>query len=218
MKRILILVEGTTEERFVKEILNPLFIPQDIVLIPTIVNTKIVKSEGRVFKGGWVSYAGAKRDLKRLLNDSNVAIVTTMFDFYGLPKDFPQWECNGTCYEKVNVVERAFADDINNPKFIPYIQLHEFEGLLFSSPQVVSDTLISPRLPILAKLQRIRDSVASPEEINLGDETHSSMRLLKLFPAYNKPVYGSLIALRTGLDNIRKDCPHFNDWILKLLK
>lgn len=218
MKRILILVEGATEERFVKEVLNPLFIPQNITLIPTIVNTKIVKSEGKIYKGGWVSYAGAKRDLKNLLNDSDATIVTTMFDFYGLPKDFPQWECNGTCYEQVTVAEQVFSNDINHPKFIPYIQLHEFEGLLFSSPQAVSDTLVSPRFPILTKVQEIRNSVGSPEEINKGHETHPSMRLLKLFPAYNKPVYGSLIALRTGLDSIRKDCPHFNDWILKLLK
>jgi len=215
MKRVLILVEGQTEERFVKDILNPVFLPQNIVLIPTIVTTKIVRSGGR-FKGGWVSYVKAKRDLQKLLCDTNAVAVTTMFDFYGLPQDFPTWVSSGTCYKKVKAAEQAFASDINSPKFIPYLQLHEFEGLLFSSPEAISDTLGHAKTIILNAVRNIRNAFATPEEINEGDETHPSKRLLKLFPSYEKVPYGSLIAQRTGLDTIRASCPHFNAWVSKL--
>lgn len=216
MKKILILVEGQTEERFVKDIMNPTFLSRNCILIPTIVTTKIVKSGGR-FKGGWVSYASAKRDLQKLLGDTSTLCVTTMFDFYGMPDDFPNWDCDGTCYQKVEAAENVFSQDINNSKFIPYIQLHEFEGLLFTSPKVVSATLGRAKAEILQSIQRISNAFATPEEINEGDETHPSKRLTKLFPNYNKPVFGSIIAQRTGLDTIRKSCPHFNGWVTKLL-
>ncbi len=213
MKRIFILVEGQTEERFVKDILNPTFQEQGLFLIPTIINTKILKNSPN-FKGGVSSYGAIKRDAKKLFRDSNVTAVTTMMDFYGLPADFPNWKNEGSCYDKVKAAEQAFANDINNERFIPYLQLHEFEGLLFSVPEVISDTLDRNKKQ---DVQNIRDAFKTPEEINQGPETHPSKRLIKLFPNYRKPLFGSLIASRTGLQEIRNNCPHFNDWVTKLL-
>lgn len=214
MKKILILVEGQTEERFVKDILSPFFTSQEIYLRSVIVGTKVVK-DGTKYKGGLTSYTKAKRDLLNLLQDNSAIAVTTMFDFYGLPEDFPKWaRGNGAdCYAKIALAEKAFSEDINQKKFIPYLQLHEFEGLLFSSPDIISDTFDQTKK---AELKKIRDSFKTPEEINQGEETHPSKRLLKLFPKYNKPVFGSLIAGRTGLNQIRAQCPHFGQWLAKL--
>lgn len=214
MKKILILVEGQTEERFVKDILSPFFTAQQVDLRSVIVGTKVVK-DGTKYKGGLASYAKAKRDLLKLLQDSSAIAVTTMFDFYGLPEDFPKWESGSgaDCYAKVALAEKAFAEDINQTKFIPYFQLHEFEGLLFSSPDIISDTLGQTKK---TELKKIRDGFKTPEEINEGEETHPSKRILKLFPNYNKPVFGSLIAGRTGLNQIRTQCPHFDMWLSSL--
>ncbi len=212
MKRILLLVEGQTEEQFVKKILNPAFNPKGLYLIPTIITTKIVKN-GPNFKGGITSYNTIKKDTKRLLADSDTVAVTTMLDYYGLPSDFPTSNKEGTCYDKVEATEAAFSKDMDHEKFIPYIQLHEFEGLLFSSPKIISDTFNGTNG---RELEAIRKGVKSPEEINHGPNTHPSKRLLNIFPHYNKPVYGSLIATRTGLENMRIACPHFNKWIIKL--
>ena len=51
MQKMLVLVEGQTEEKFVKEVLTPHLHNYGKYLIPTIVNTKKVKS-GSNFKGG----------------------------------------------------------------------------------------------------------------------------------------------------------------------
>lgn len=213
MKKILILVEGQTEEQFVKNILNSTFDSKGVFLTPIIVTTKTVKN-GPNFKGGVNSYIVIKKDTKRLLRDSSAVAVTTMFDFYGLPGDFPHWNCNGSCYDKVSAAEQAFFKDINDRKFIPYLQLHEFEGLLFSSPKIISDTFDRAKKSVL---ESIRNGVSSPEEINHGLETHPSKRLLKLFPNYKKPLHGSIIAKRTGLNLIQQSCPHFNSWISSLV-
>src|SRR6185295_15198810 len=88
MKRGLVLVEGQTEERFVTECLAPYLLPKQLALIPTIVATR--RPAGRPhFKGGVVSYGQIQRDLGLLLRDSDVAIVTTLLDYYALPDDFP---------------------------------------------------------------------------------------------------------------------------------
>jgi len=44
MVRILILVEGQTEETFVRDILCPYFLSRDKILIPKIVTTKRLKN------------------------------------------------------------------------------------------------------------------------------------------------------------------------------
>jgi len=213
MDKILALVEGQTEERFVKDVLSPYLYSKNKLIIPKIINTKVVKS-GPNCKGGWVSYVNAKKDLLRLLGDTSASLVTTLVDYYGLPQDFPTWNCTGNCFDKVEAAEKAFSEDIQNSKFLPYIQLHEFEGLLFSSPRVIADTLVNIDT---RSVQNIRNSVSSPEEINQGAETHPSKRLLRLFPQYNKPHYGTLISSRIGIEEIIDNCPHFKSWIEKLI-
>ncbi len=215
MKNVLILVEGQTEERFVKIILFEYFLQKHICLIPRIIETKNVKS-GPNYKGGINSYKKIKNDLIKLFGDTSAAAITTMIDYYGLPSDFPVFDHTGSCYNQVEAAENAFSADINHPKFIPYIQLHEFEGILFSAPNAISSTMDTSGNSDLL-VQKIRDSVRSPEEINNGPETHPSKRLLKLFPNYNKPFHGELISSRIGIDQLLKSCPHFSTWIKVIL-
>src|ERR1043166_6292420 len=87
-KRVLILVEGQTEERFVKDVLGPAFFARNLFFHPTILVTKRVKS-GSSFQGGVTSFAKFKKDALRLLNTGGPVMITTMLDYYGLPSDFP---------------------------------------------------------------------------------------------------------------------------------
>jgi hypothetical protein len=212
MHKILILVEGQTEERFVKTVLNPHLENYNVVCIPTIITTKLVK-RGPNFKGGVPEYTKVKRQIQRLLGDTNAIKISTMIDYYGVPNSFPGKNniVGETPHDRVKYLESELLKDIDDPRFYPYYSLHEFEALLFSSPQEIANTMI--QVSSLDNLRTIKNSFPSPENINDNPTTCPSRRLLNLFDNYNKPIYGSLISQRIGLDNIRAECPHFNEWI-----
>jgi len=216
MKKVLILAEGPTEEAFVKHILGPHFLSYDVILIPKIVTSKRVKN-GPDFKGGIVSYPKVRREVIRLLGDTSASRVTSIFDFYGLPNDFPgRCIARGNALQKVRFVESAFEKDINDRRFSAYLSLHEFESLLFSSPSEIAKTLnASEKEP---ELRAVRNAFASPEEINDNPKTAPSKKLRDHFPQYNKVFFGRLIAGNIGLQTIRSECPHFNEWIASLEK
>jgi len=217
MKRVLILVEGQTEERFVNRVLAPQLQKHEIVAIPTIVVTKRVKG-GQHFKGGVLSYQQVRGDLLRLLGDSNASAVTTMLDYYGLPDDFPGRTALApdirTPEERAQHVEDELARDLADRRLIPYVSLHEFEALLFSEPAQFDSQFPGRRGGRL--VAEIRNAYRTPEEINEGAETHPAKRLLKLFPDYHKATVGPILAERIGLEKMRAACPHFDGWISKL--
>ncbi len=99
-------------------------------------------------------------------------------------------------------------------RFLPYLQLHEYEGLLFSDPAAFARGIYQPDLA--ASLQKVRDGFPTPEDIDDGPETAPSKRVLKLYPPYRKPLYGTLAALEVGISTMRRECPHFRDWIERL--
>jgi hypothetical protein len=213
-KRVLILVEGQTEERFVKDVLGPAFFDRELFFHATILVTKRVKG-GSNFKGGVTNFAKFKNDAQRLLNSAGGALVTTMLDYYRLPLDFPGMKSrpeHGTPLQRVTHVEAAIAKNFNSPpNFEPFLALHEFEAWLFSSMTELPRALTESRKQ--KEFQAIRASVATPEEINERPEFAPSKRIADLFPAYKKTLHGPTIAARIGLDQIRKECPHLNDWM-----
>jgi len=215
-KRVLILAEGQTEERFAKDVLEPEFFAKELFFSVTILVTKRVK-DGPNFKGGVTSFGKFRNDALRLLGAAGDALVTTMLDYYGLPTDFPGMATRpmGTAAERVEHVEtavrRAFGDP---PNFIPFLALHEFEAWLFASPTELPRVLTeNEKQPEFAA---IRASVATPEEINERPQFAPSKRIETLFPAYKKTLHGPTTASRIGLDQIRAECPHFNQWMGKL--
>ena len=212
--RVLILVEGQTEQQFVKDVLVPEFYGRQIYFRPTMLVTRRVKA-GASFKGGVTNYAKFRNDAKRLLNSAGDALVTTMLDYYRLPLDFPGMSTrpiNGTPLDRVIHVEKAIARDLGEPSnFIPFLALHEFEAWLFSSPDVLPQLFSSSKKHL--EFQAIRASVATPEAINERPELAPSKRIANLFPSYRKTLHGPTTAARIGLARIRTECPHFNDWI-----
>jgi hypothetical protein len=144
---------------------------------------------------------------------------TTMVDLYRIPNDVPGFEESRKFQdpmERVRFLEERLTWDIGDRRLVPYIQLHEFEALLFSSPESFSVSF-PDKADEIASLMRIRHEAVSPEHIDDGAATSPSKRICSLFPKYTKPVHGPIIAREIGLPRIRGACSHFNEWITTLL-
>ncbi|RDI10754.1 DUF4276 family protein [Comamonas sp. AG1104] len=212
MTRVYILVEGQTEEIFVNECLAPYYLRQQKYLYPIIVST----SPGH--KGGVSKYAKIKPQIDRLCRQHGNAYVTTIFDLYGLPVDFPgknhptfQFKRNGN--DKADLIEQEWSLDIGKNNFIPNIIVHEFEALLFVNLEVFTqwtddDSVIDP-------LSRVRED-KEPEDINDSPITAPSKRIISAMPNYQKTFHGPLIAAEIGIDAMRQSCPHFDAWLNKI--
>jgi hypothetical protein len=215
MRRVHVICEGQTEEEFVREILFPAFLPSGIHLLPSCI--------GRVgHKGGRVNSERLRFDLQQRFRDRD-CLCTTFFDFYGLPLDFPgkaaaaaNSDPNGKQRAVTEALARwaasSFGDD--SRRFLPYVQMHEFEALLFSDPDTLAAVINAPRS--LQSLRSIRAAVQTPEWINDDPNTSPGKRILRLHPSYSKPVDPVLAASRIGLDRIRRECPLFSEWLSAL--
>ncbi|MDB6054841.1 MAG: hypothetical protein JWN25_2364 [Verrucomicrobiales bacterium] len=216
-KRVLILVEGQTEERFVKDVLGPSFFTKEIFFQATILMTKRVK-DGTRFKGGVTNFAKFENDARRLLESAGDALVTTMLDYYGLPSDFPGMDSRpvpGNPLRRVTHVENAMSVHFGSrSNFLPFLALHEFEAWLFSSPTELPRVMTEPGKQI--EFESVCSGVGTPEDINERPELAPSKRITAMFPAYKKTLHGPTTADRIGLEKIRKECPHFNDWMKKV--
>jgi hypothetical protein len=225
--RLHVLAEGQTEEGFVNEILAPELAANGIVADVHRITTG--RHRGTTFRGGLVNYEHLARDLTLWMKgDQNEdSWFTTMFDFYALPNNFPGL---GTLHpalgspDRVAALEADFRQDIVtrlgglpvSRRFIPYIQLHEFEALLFADPGAFLEAFPDSAQAV-RRLSAIRVKFPNPEDIDDMPHTAPSKRILALLPDYQKPVAGLLIAQRIGLGAIRAVCPHFNAWITRLL-
>jgi len=210
MIRVHVFVEGQTEETFVRELLYQYFIDKNIYLNPILVRTS------KIAKGGVVSYAKIKPQINRKCLEDAKAFVTTMFDMYALPKDFPGSSSLAKINEplqKAEYLEKEMGKDIGHKNFIPNLIVHEFEGLLYSNPQAFADWFDESTVRIL---QSERNAFSSPEHINDSPLTAPSKRIRNSCKGYDKPLHGSLLAIDIGLDKIRLECQHFNQWLLRI--
>jgi hypothetical protein len=212
MKRVLVLVEGQTEERFVKDVLCPHLWARGVDATPKVATTKHVK-RGPDFKGGITDYQKVENDLRRLLGDSDAVSVTTFIDYYGLPADFPGMSNRptGSPLERARHVEAKWEQKISHDRFHAYLMIHEFEALLFAKPDELCNALYHPAT--LPQIMSIRSSFSTPEDINDNPQTAPSKRIAQLLPGYQKPLHGPLLTKRIGLELIRQECPHFNEWL-----
>ena len=221
MIRLNILVEGITEEIFVNEVLAEHLGDFQVYTFAS----RITTNKAKGIKGGLGSYVKVKNDINRWLSqDKNQDVrFTTMFDLYALPNDFPAFEQINQLsdgYRIVDLLEIAFANDINDSRFIPYIQLHEFEALIFTNLEELYKS--SPENDQYKKgIDRLLEecsSYNSPESINQGATTAPSKRLAEVIPNYKKLKVdlAPQLVKRIGLAKIREKCPHFNQWITQL--
>lgn len=210
MKRLIIVCEGQTEQSFCQNVLSPYFQDKGIVVeAPTIKHSH----------GGIVPWETLKRQLVEHLHEGD-AIVTMLIDFYRIKDSyqFPGWEESKTIknsQDKMNGLFQDMSKDIPEGlrrRFVPYIQLHEFEGLLFSEILAFRNNFLPEECDFDA-IQSTIDEFETPEDINNKPETAPSSRLKAAVAGYDKVVYGSLLAEEMGLSIIRSRCPLFNSWI-----
>lgn len=212
MSRLYLLVEGQTEEAFVNELLVPHYARQGLYLMPIIVST----SPGH--KGGVVSYGKVRPQIEKLCKQDAAAHVSTLFDLYALPGDFPgkasvEYPAMGSGRQKAAFLEAALAQDIGQRNFIPNLLVHEFEALLFVCIEAFADWADDDR--VLEPLRAVSATTA-PEDINDSPQTAPSKRILAAMPGYQKTLHGPLIACDIGLDAMRAACPHFDGWLQKI--
>lgn len=209
MSRVYLLVEGQTEEAFVNELLKPHYVRMGLYLTPIVVSTR----PGH--RGGVVSYAKVRPQIERLCRQDAGAHVTTLFDLYALPSDFPgkgspAYPAPANGQRKAEFLETELARDIVRPNFIPNLLVHEFEALLFTQIEAFEQWTDNDH--VLEPLRAVRSNT-SPEDINDSPHTAPSKRILAAMPGYQKTFHGPLIACDVGLDAMRAACPHFDRWL-----
>lgn len=221
--RLNFIVEGQTEENFVKTVLRDHFAAQSIVTAAHCVTTRRERRAKHVIhRGGLTTWKHARKDISRWLRGdrSENARVTTMFDLYGLPKDFPCYaDAAGASdpYARVELLETAMSEAIDDKRFIPYIQLHEFEALLFADPQEL-DTQFPDRPIPIRQLVQTATGVDSPELVDDGPTSAPSKRIMAAIPEYQgrKASAGPIVAARIGLPVLQSQCRHFREWLDRL--
>ncbi len=212
MKRIIIICEGPTEQAFCKTCLQPHLSAHNIFI-----QTPLISHSN----GGIVKWSRLKQQIETHLKEDRSAFVTTFIDYYGLYSkfSFPHWETSEMIHDRnlrMNSIEQGMREDISDNlryRFIPYIQLHEFEGLLFNDITVFYQQI--PANDIVNKEELIQTfaDYDNPEMINNRKETAPSYRLGRIIKGYHKVIYGDILAEAIGLSRIRAKSPRFNHWV-----
>jgi hypothetical protein len=215
MKRVLVLVEGQTEEAFVRDVLTAHLAGFDVYPTPVLLKTKRVKSGG-AFRGGVTSTAQVLGDIQRLLGDTGATRVTTMLDYYALPDDFPGISTRppGDAYPRVAHVEHALEQAIGHARFDAHLVLHEYEAWIFSAPRACAWVFDDPRIP--TQLAGIAMTAGGPERIDEGPTTAPSKRLAEAFASYRKTLHGPMAVGAIGIAALRSACPHAGAWLTRL--
>ncbi len=225
MSRLLIIVEGQTEETFVREVLRPYLQEAGFVAVDARLMGNVRQRSRR---GGARKWPPIKRELLSHLAQDRSAVLGLMVDYYGMPQSadggwpgragapaLPIMRRGSFVEEAINEqVADAMGSTFDPRRFVPCVVMHEFEGLLFSDCLAFAQSLGRPELA--QRFQDIRDCFRSPEEINDSPATAPSKRLEGLVSGYEKPLLGTLAALGIGLDTIMQECQHFRRWMIRL--
>jgi hypothetical protein len=215
--RLYITVEGQAEKAFADQALAPYLANFNIEVKPRVVltNRKLGK------RGGILDFAKIEGDLTRLMKQDShpEARFTTMVDFYALPPEFPGWteaRTKALPQDRVTVLEEALRRQFGDARFHPYIQLHEFEALLYCDLTELQHRIANSERGIATLQQEVAG--LRPEEINEGATTAPSKRIIRHLPVYerSKVRVGAAAAAAIGLPALREKCPHFNDWLSRL--
>lgn len=214
MKRLVIVCEGPTEQEFVRDVLQPHFLPKEIYI-----QSPLIKKSG----GGIVPWETLKSQIQSHLREGE-SFVTTLIDYYGIPDryNYPGWQASKQIPDRsvrMDFLEQEMLMDIETnlrQRFLPYYQLHEFEGLLFNNIASFEATFEPSEFKDKRELISILNQYHNPELINDNPNTAPSKRLDRLIEGYNKIVYGSILVENIGMHNLRNKSPRFNNWIHKL--
>ena len=215
MKRLYIVVEGQSEQEFVKSTLSPYLNGKGIFSVsPILIKTS---KHGR---GGHVNATHLTNTINGLLKETQDTqiIVTTFIDLFRIPTNMPGYDnaqLLSNSIAQVELLEGCLAETIGDRRFYPYIQRHEFEALVFSS-NIGFEKYFSEDQA--SRTEVIVNSFNNPEDINSSPETSPSKRILAIVPDYDKVLFGNLLALEIGINVILSRCPRFAMWVSELIR
>lgn len=210
---IVVLVEGPTEKIFIADIVVPHLAAKGVYITPI-----IISKPGQ--KGGDVKFARVKNDIGLHLKQRPDTYLTLFVDYYGIKNDWPGYDdskSQGTPEGKAAAMLAATKTEVNaifgefnsENRFIPYVSMYEFEGMLFSETEKLAKTLQVPK----EKIDAILTECGEPEHINDSPHTAPSKRIENLSARFKKTTTGIAIARAIGLQTIRERCPLFNKWL-----
>jgi len=223
VKRLYVVCEGFCEEAFVRTKLQPHLRDREVWAEAIIVTTSRER-DGHKYRGGghWRHWAN---DLERIYREQAGpnAWVTTMFDLYGLPKDFPRRDeirQLASAAQKIELAEQVLEQTVlefsEGRWFIPYVQRHEIEALVLACLEDLGRMLGSKAdLEGLAALSRELGDTP-PEDVNDGNETAPSKRLTRHLPGYDKLLYSEYALCEVTMSTLAERCPHFGQWLAQL--
>ncbi|MEN6575009.1 MAG: DUF4276 family protein [Phycisphaerales bacterium] len=219
---VYVLAEGSTEQTFVRDVLAPAMSCQGVYLCPALIG-----KSGH--KGGNIRFDRAKIDIRNFLRQRHDTYVSTMFDYFRIDADWPgraevcQRVKSGMALrarDKAMILEAATQKAIEETcpdsdaekRFVPYIEMHEFEALLFSDVRVLAEKADIG----ISALDRLLEEYGEPEEINDDPQNAPSKKIATLNHSYRKVAMGKAIAEAIGISTLRKKCTHFDEWLRKL--
>lgn len=219
MKRLEVIVEGQSEREFVFQVLAPYLercgVVKSYEVFPIVIRTS------PNHRGGVSKYQHLKDDILKSLSSSNQQLVVSMMiDYFRLPSNMPcpdNFDSISSDNDKANAIEQKIAEDVNDNRFIPYIQVHEFEAFLYASSSGF-DYCYGNDESRMKLLCDIIDNFKNPEEINTTPSGAPSKRILSIIPEYDKVADGNLIIMQNGIDSILNTCPRFKNWVKTLIK
>jgi len=222
MARLYLFAEGQTEQTFADNLLKPHLAKYNVFMNKPVLIAH-ARRQGRMHRGGGRNYMPMKNDILRFLKQDQAknAFFTTMIDLYAIHPDFPGLAeaelLRRDPFERVVFLEQKFTEDIGDQRFIPHIQLHEYEAYLFSK-LTCFEYLSFGSTQKIERLQTIVSQYQIPELINDGPKTVPSKRIIAQFPDYGraKSTFGPQLAEQIGLQSIRDRCLHFHKWLIKL--
>ncbi len=213
---LVVLVEGPTEQLFVKQLLTPYLADKRVYPVPVILH-----KPGQ--KGGDVKFSRARNDIERHLKQRADTWITLLVDYYGIKPDWPgyaeskrltdhrqKWQV--MCKATAEAVQKLFPTQNPQERFIPYVSMHETEALYFSDPDCLATQLGMNR----QRIDAILNECGEPENINENPTTAPSKRLQQLSRRFKKTTTGIAVAEQIGIDNMRHACPLFDNWVGKL--
>jgi hypothetical protein len=188
MARLYLFAEGQTEQTFADTVLKPHLANHDVYMHNPVLIAH-ARKKGTGHRGGGRNFIAMQNDIVRFLKQesANDVFFTSMIDLYALHKGFPGTEeaekYRHDPYKRVEILEASWAETTDDGRFIPFIQLHEYESYLFADVSQLSFFYDGAHSAIEA-LQKIVDGVESPELIDDGPHTAPSKRIIDQFPEY----------------------------------
>ncbi len=209
MIRVCIVCEGPTEVEFVKSCVAPHLLHSQVLAFPS-----LLQAPSGNHRGGRVTVERLVKFMSHQYHQTDR--ITTMVDFYGFQDRGERSRAQLESDIRTGIAASTTGYD---PRYVlPYVQMHEFEGLLFTDTQAFEWVQDGWSDAAMQALEAVTQAFSNPEEINNSRETAPSKRILKIFPkgAYSKTEHGPLIAEAIGLDAIRAKCPAFSEWVRAL--